>query len=112
MHVNHLCSFQVLDIRPIHSHFVSRLQQVDRRHLAAVAPWLWAENANRHVGSWEKLRPKDALTLDLVKVISLFQISTSLAAKCTVAQAAMLAERNGRPTTAQTGAAQHTMRLH
>ena len=70
------------------------------------------ENANRHVGSWEKLRPKDALTLDLVKVISLFQISTSLAAKCTVAQAAMLAERNGRPTTAQTGAAQHTMRLH
>ena len=32
--------------------------------------------------------------------------------KCTVAKAAMLAERTGRPTTAQTGAAQHTMRLH
>ena len=40
------------------------------------------------------------------------KVSPSLAAKCTVAKAAMLAERNGRPTTAQTGAAQHTMRLH
>ena len=34
VHVNHLCSFQILDIRPIHPHLVSRLQQVYRRHLA------------------------------------------------------------------------------
>ena len=73
-------------------------------------PWLWVGSKMQTVtpAVRKNCRPKieDAWTLSETLQ------STSLAAKCTVAQAAMLAARNGRPTTAQTGAAQHTMRLH
>ena len=79
---------------------------IDGISLRWLRPWLWEGSKMQTVTPAVRKAAGQ-------KRLGLIQLQINITrSQCTVAQAAMLAARNGRPTTAQTGAAQHTMRLH